>query len=92
MRYPLPARGVHLRRVNAIPTTQSYNHRAAQFVLIWKVLYAISELRGEHMIETLQDLTGWLVAIAGILVCIMLAIRSLLIQYGSKKGNWRKKY
>jgi hypothetical protein len=44
------------------------------------------------MIEMLQEFTGWLVTIAGILVCIMLAIRLLLIQYGAKKGNWRKKF
>jgi len=44
------------------------------------------------MIEMLQEFTEWLVAIAGILVCIMLAIRFLLIQYGNKKGNWRNKF
>ena len=44
------------------------------------------------MIEMLQEFTGWLVAIAGILVCIMLAIRLFLNQYGNKKGNWRNKF
>lgn len=44
------------------------------------------------MIEMLQEFTGWLVAIAGALVGIMLAIRLFLIQYGTKKGNWRKKF
>lgn len=44
------------------------------------------------MIEMLQEFTGWLVAIAAVLVCILLAIRFWLIQYGGKKGNWRQKY
>lgn len=44
------------------------------------------------MIELLQEFTSWLVVVASVLVCIMLAVRSFLIQYGSKKGNWRQKF
>lgn len=44
------------------------------------------------MIEMLQEFTGWLVGIAGILVCIMLAIRYFIVQYGGKKGSWRQKF
>lgn len=44
------------------------------------------------MIEMLQELTSWMVAIAGVLVCMMLAVRFFLIQYGRKKDNWRHKY
>ncbi len=44
------------------------------------------------MIEMLQGLTDWLIAIASILICLLLAVRFFLIQYGNKKRNWRKKF
>lgn len=43
------------------------------------------------MIETLQEIIGWLLAIICAIVCIKVGTQLLRIQYGDKK-HWRKKF